>query len=496
MKGCFWQFQLLATVVAQVSITVQPRWPAVVAGSRHTQALLVDLTAPVASTVPPQELALVVDISLSMTEHLKLVKSALRQLLHGLRDEDRLHLVSFHSFARPEFLNASVSSKAQFLEAVDALVPKTNLSIRPIDGGDLVGQDIGNISEGLWTAQRLLVSSIASTERYVTRRAMLFTDGKLMGGVSRYNAALDALERCKVAGVASTIVALGSRGWLREAAQVSHGDFIYLHGPQGFREVVAAASASYFPTFATNVKLRLATAFGARLGESYTHRRRREHQRAWSETFVAPNDDTDDEWPVGVLRHGRTERLLIVLDLPVYNKGYDLLKYELLYQQLVDGASVSQWQQFTQHVALPQNAVAKWPGADLLFRLDQLLLEREALRRDEEVAEAEDLPIPQLKGDGSRWSRLSLRWRKLRTSLESLAKEAMTSQKQDPSLASLKVVEQIWWAVETVKLAGRGEAVSDASRRTAEGFGVCEGAPAVRQLPSNSIEGLGLPNTR
>eukprot|EP00434_Breviolum_minutum_P018843 symbB.v1.2.016622.t1/scaffold1200.1/size132039/12 len=89
MKGCFWQFQLLATVVAQVSITVQPRWPAVVAGSRHTQALLVDLTAPVASTVPPQELALVVDISLSMTEHLKLVKSALRQLLHGLRDEDR-----------------------------------------------------------------------------------------------------------------------------------------------------------------------------------------------------------------------------------------------------------------------------------------------------------------------------------------------------------------------------------------------------------------------
>ena len=33
----------------------------------------------------------------------------------------------------------------------------------------------------------------------------------------------------------------------------------------------------------------------------------------------------------------------------------------------------------------------------------------------------------------------------------------------------------------------RGELLEPA--RTAEGFGVCEGAPAVRQLPSNSLEG-------
>ena len=82
------------------------------------------------------------------------------------------------------------------------------------------------------------------------------------------------------------------------------------------------------------------------------------------------------------------------MELPVYLHGSDLLKsapffgwlvrvrYELLYEQM-DGTSRSQWNKFTQHVA--QNAVrgpqnsdrvaseAKWPGADLLYRLDQLL---------------------------------------------------------------------------------------------------------------------------
>ncbi len=45
---------------------------------------------------------------------------------------------------------------------------------------------------------------------------------------------------------------------------------------------------------------------------SNPHPKTRLFEGAWSETFVAPDDDTDDEWPVGVLRHGRTERLLIV----------------------------------------------------------------------------------------------------------------------------------------------------------------------------------------
>lgn len=485
-------FDLLFCVAAQVTITVHSRWPTVLAGSRHTQALLVDLTVPVTGDVPPQELALVVDISISMAEKLSLVKSALRQILHGLRSEDRIHLISFHSFARPEFINGTLERKAQLLQAVEALEPKTNLSIRPLDGSDPIPQDVSNISEGLWIAQRLLVSPIASTQK-ATRRVMLFSDGQLRGGMARYNAAVDAFERCRVAGVPSTVVAVGQSGWLREAAKAGQGDFIHLHGPEGFQQVAAAASASHFPFFATDAKLRLATAFGARLVETYSHRRRRGHQRPWTEDFVLGAASTDDELPLGALRQGRTERKLIVLDLPVYNKGFELLKYELLYQQL-DGTSVSQWEQFTQHVALTPPAVE--PAADLLFRLDLLLSEREELRLDEEAAEAQSLPVPIHKGDASRWSRLSERWRSLRSRLESLATEAAASQKQLPSLGAFGILEQIWMVLETTKLAGRGQAVSDWSRATADPFGVCQGSPSERVPFTGSPAGLSLPNSR
>lgn len=487
-----WILLYLLVAQAQVNITVRPRWPAVVAGSQHKQALVIDLTPPLASgDALPQELAVVVDVSLSMANQLDLVKSALRQILHGLRSMDRIHLISFHSFARADFINGSFAEKAQLQAAVDALHTRSNHSIRPVDGSDPVPQDISNISEGLWIAQRLLVGPLASSTRNMTRRAMLFTDGQLLGSVTRYRAALDALERTSVAGVSTTVVAVGPLGWLEEAAKAGRGDYIHLQGPASFQQVVAAASPSHFPTFATNAKLRLATSFGARMANTYSHRRRREHQRPWTEPLVQGAADWDDELPVGVLRHGRTERLLIALDLPVYHYGADLLKYELLYQQL-DGTSGSQWEQFTQNVVLPQDAVAKWPGADLLFRLDELLLEREELQRDEEVAEAQGLPVPISKGDANRWHRLSDRWRQLRSSLEALATEAAASQKLMPSLSELSIMEKIWKTLEMTKLAGRGNEVVGA---TAAPFGVCQGTPETREV-FEGPEGLGLPNSR
>lgn len=493
MACCWWLLYWLGAT-AEVNITVHSRWPEVAPGRRHTQALVVELTPPAVGTIPPQELALVVDVSLTMAQPLTMVKSVVRQIIHALRSEDRIHLISFHSFARAEFINGSLALKAELLEALDALVPKTNLSIRPIDGSDPVGQDVGNISEGLWIAQRLLLSPIASTQS-ATRRAMIFTDGQLRGGVSRHAVALDALERARVAGVPTTVVALGpSYSWLQEAAKVAHGDFIHLHGPEGFQQVVAAAAASYFPTFATNAKLRLATSFGAKFHDTYGHRRRREHQRPWAEPLVQGQGSTDDELKLGSLRHGRTERLMLVLDLPSYNKGFDLLKYELLYQ--VNGTSMSQWEQFTQHVAATGTSPVASPAADLLFRLDELLWQREELRRDEELAEAQELPVPRYKGDGSRWSRLSERWRSLVSALESLAAEAAASQKDLPSLSQFSIVEQVWAALETTKLAGRGLVAASGTGRTAASFGLCEGAPQLCELPRTSLEGLSLPNSR
>ena len=36
--------------------------------------------------------------------------------------------------------------------------------------------------------------------------------------------------------VSSTVVALGTGGWLEEAAQAGHGDYVLLHGLSGFQQ--------------------------------------------------------------------------------------------------------------------------------------------------------------------------------------------------------------------------------------------------------------------
>ncbi|CAJ1445694.1 unnamed protein product, partial [Effrenium voratum] len=478
-------------VAAQVDITVRPRYNAVTAGSEHRQVLVVDVTPPPVSEDPAQELALVLDVSLSMADKLTLVKAAVRHIVRGLRSIDRIHLIACHSLARVEFANATVAQQAAVLAALDALEPRSGVELRPIDGSAPVKLDISNISEALWLAQKVLVGPDASTAPSVTRRAMLFSDGELQGPLARHYAVLDALERTKMAGVPTTVVAVGSgkrmgRWLLEAAAKAGQGDFFYLSDPESFQQVLAAASPGHYPmTFGTKASLRIAASFGARVARTYGHRRRREHQRGWSSDWEGLPQT--QELPLGVLRSGRLERLLIVLDLPVYRYGADLLKYELLYEQ--DGTSRSQWHAFTQHVALPEDAEAfpripreaPWAGADLLYRLEEFLLQQEELREEEEVAEAQSLPLPGTRGD-SRWAQLAARWDQLRSGLQLLAREAAQAQRQNPSLADLGIVAKVWRALDT----------AHAGPSTAPSYLVCQGAPEFRLVPQGP-EGLGFP---
>eukprot|EP00913_Durusdinium_trenchii_P012087 g11352.t1 len=94
-----WILLYLLVAQAQVNITVRPRWPAVVAGSQHKQALVIDLTPPLASgDALPQELAVVVDVSLSMANQLDLVKASTDSELLSFTSMSPVHSQRLASF--------------------------------------------------------------------------------------------------------------------------------------------------------------------------------------------------------------------------------------------------------------------------------------------------------------------------------------------------------------------------------------------------------------
>ncbi|CAE7534919.1 unnamed protein product, partial [Symbiodinium pilosum] len=196
--NCLW----LPLAASQVTVTFRPHWVHVLPGRPVEQALVVDVLAPQATgEPPPQELALLVDVSLSMAEggKLELAKAAVDRIIRSTRPQDRIHLISCHSFARLEFQHGSIAQKDQLLDKLRQLSAKTMTKERQIDGS-LVDQDISNISDGLRYAEHILVGPLATPRVNTTRRAMLFSDGLFTGRFSRYDTFFDAIGAAKMAG--------------------------------------------------------------------------------------------------------------------------------------------------------------------------------------------------------------------------------------------------------------------------------------------------------
>ncbi|CAE7899033.1 unnamed protein product, partial [Symbiodinium microadriaticum] len=104
----------LSVVAAQVTVTFRPHWVHVLPGRATEQAVVLDVLAPEVTGRPPaQELALLLDVSLSMAEggKLDLAKAVAERIIRSLRPEDRIHLISCQSFARLEFQHGSLEMK-------------------------------------------------------------------------------------------------------------------------------------------------------------------------------------------------------------------------------------------------------------------------------------------------------------------------------------------------------------------------------------------------
>eukprot|EP00439_Symbiodinium_sp_Y106_P066291 s3967_g10.t2 len=471
----------LSVVAAQVTVTFRPHWVHVLPGRATEQAVVLDVLAPEVTGQPPaQELALLLDVSLSMAEggKLDLAKAVAERIIRSMRPEDRIHLISCQSFARLEFQHGSLDQKDQLLQKLRQLSAKSATAARQIDGS-LVDQDISNISDGLRFAEHILVGPLATPRVNTTRKAMLFSDG--LTGPSPRNAFFDAIAAAKVAGFSTSVVGLGAgramnRWLLEEAAQAGHGEFLALSSPSSIDKAVAMAGPNHYPTFAFDVELRLAISHGARLLRSYGHRRRGGLQRE-SATSV----EQDELLPLGVLRSGLLERQVLVFNLPGYHHSVRFLTCELLYEQ-IDGTKVSQRVPYEQLVLTSLETQATWPGADFLHRLHESKLLRKEL--------ALHLPAKGTKGHASRWDRLSVRWHRLQSSLEELATEAQETLRRLPSLSSSDILKRIWAFLEISRTAGRG---SESGTRTPAPFAVCEGSPELRGV-SEGIEGLAFPN--
>lgn len=490
MKLCSWLLHLACIWHPcggdVVSVATQQLLAGVAPGSKdQKQLVLFSFEVPAAQGVaPPQDLVIVLDISLSMAEQGKLyiAKTAISKIIADLRSQDRLSLVSVHGTARIE---VERGEKGQLLSFLQGLEASSTVSRRPASGAEPQARETTDLMAGFSLAKQLLVGPPTPPSGFLTRRAMLFSDGKIHGGMTEGFRLLETVERLQLQGALTSVVALGQGGdygrWLLEsAAEAGRGGFVHLSNTQLVSQVRSMAAPSYFRTQVHSAELTLAAERGAEIRETCGHRRRDQHRRR---AAVSLKDETV---PVGTLRTGRVERLLVALTLPEYRyyDSSDFLTYQLRYTNSSSLDSLT-GAQLRISVLLPGAAqAAPYVGASLYHRWQQLLLLQEDIRGDEEEAEAAELPASGSRGKGSRWARLSERWHSLRQQLDSFAGDAASAQRQFPSVVKLQLAQKAWAALEMTRTAGRGSLQPNTS------FSICEGA-ALQQSAPQGIQGLG-----
>ncbi|CAE8650301.1 unnamed protein product [Polarella glacialis] len=462
-----------------VSVLATPLLPEVLAGSPGQLSVLFSVTAPSAwSDVPEQDLVVMLDISTSMAEHgkLPLAKVAIAKIIEALRAGDRLHLIACHGTARIEFTNGTSADKEILLSALSSLQPIAGSLLRPANGGPSEPQEATDLLSGLSVAEPLLLP-LADPTLQSMRRLMVFTDGKVAGGLEEGNRIIQAVESLQLRGALTSVVALGpdyDRWLLQTAGDVGRGGFFHLEGKTNkVDQVVAIAAADYFRILVTNAELRLTAHFGAEISATSGHRRRSDHRRRATARL------TTESVPIGSIRTGRSERLLVDLYLPVLRADTYVLTYELLFPEAAAMITPVRGQvqlKVPQPGILPAKAVE---GVALFQRMENLLLLQEELRAEQEATEANGLPQQGTGGLGSRWSSLTHRWQQLKEQLNSLAADAAEASRRKPGVAQLGLAQRAWSASE----AGRG--------RGSNSLAVCEGTPLQQACPQG-VAGLGL----
>jgi len=233
---------------------------------------------------PPLSLAVVVDVSGSMQgQKIALVREGLGLLIDGMRDGDRLSLISY-------------SDGVRVLSPLTA-VESERASLRRLAQG-LSAEGGTNLAAGLEAGYRAIVNGHEPGRQH---RVILLSDGVPTAGVIDPNAILSASRAYNSDGIGLTTIGLGSDfnvELMRGLAQQADGNFYFLEDVGAVKEVFEEELAFFLVPLAFDVSLEVEAGsdydFGRALGTPFFANTARGGRLDIPSVFLAHRDSAGD----------------------------------------------------------------------------------------------------------------------------------------------------------------------------------------------------------
>ncbi|QJE73610.1 DUF3520 domain-containing protein [Aerophototrophica crusticola] len=221
---------------------------------------------------PPANLVFLVDVSGSMDapDRLPLVKRSLRMMLDGLRDDDRIALVTYAGESRTILPLTPGKDRALIADAIDKL-----------------GAGGGTGGQGGLTAAYALAEGAAGEGR--VSRVILATDGDFNLGISDPKKLAEFVAGYREKGVALTVLGVG-RGNYRDdvaqaLAQAGNGQAVYVDTLHEARRALREQLGGTLLTVANDVKIQV----------EFNPARVAEYRLIGYETRMLRNQDFNDD---------------------------------------------------------------------------------------------------------------------------------------------------------------------------------------------------------
>ncbi len=196
------------------------------------------------STFPESNLVFLIDVSGSMSSSnkLPLVKSALSMLVENLRHEDRISIVVYGSKARTVLEPTRGDQKDEIIEAINSLEA----------GGSTAG------GAGLQMAYTL------ANEYYVeggNNRVILATDGDFNVGISSEEELIEFIEKKRDMGIFLSVLGFGTGNYkdskMEKLADSGNGNYAYIDNINEANKVLVEQMSSTLLTIAKDVKVQV-----------------------------------------------------------------------------------------------------------------------------------------------------------------------------------------------------------------------------------------------
>lgn len=194
--------------------------------------------------LPPANLVFLVDVSGSMSpsERLPLIKSALKLLTSQLRAKDRVSLVTYADGTGVVLPPTSGSEKEKIMMAIDQL----------LSGGSTNGE--GGLRLAYQQARAAKIDGGIN-------RVLLATDGDLNVGVTDPNELKALVERERKSGISLSTLGVGDHNYndalMKKLADNGDGSYHYLDSLQEAHKVLVNEFTSTLSTIAQDLKLQL-----------------------------------------------------------------------------------------------------------------------------------------------------------------------------------------------------------------------------------------------